>query len=93
MVQVKRMKRTINEATVKRYHYGHREQLKQHLDDFIHAYNYDRRLKTLNELTTDKFICKCWANKSERLNHGPCYQMLGLNMLSRGLTLDNRRAG
>jgi hypothetical protein len=62
--QVERMNRTTKDATVKRYHYNNHEQLKQHLDDFINAYNYGRRLKTLKGLTPYEFICKCWTNES-----------------------------
>ena len=49
--QVERMNRTIKEATVKCYHYDRHEQLKTHLSDFINAYNYARRFKTLKGLT------------------------------------------
>jgi transposase-like protein len=49
--QVERMNRTIKEATVKRYHYDTHAQLTAHLYDFIDAYNYGRRLKTLKGLT------------------------------------------
>ena len=35
--QVERMNRTIKDATVKRYHFGDDNQLKQHLHDFIDA--------------------------------------------------------
>jgi transposase InsO family protein len=49
--QVERMNRTIKEATVKRYHYDRHDQLETHLSDFINAYNYGRRLKTLKGLT------------------------------------------
>ncbi len=49
--QVERMNRTIKEATVKRYHYDSHAQLTAHLHDFINAYNYGRRLKTLRGLT------------------------------------------
>jgi hypothetical protein len=41
------MNRTIKEATVKRYHYDHHDQLRRHLADFLDAYNFARRLKTL----------------------------------------------
>jgi len=43
-------------ATVKRYHSDRHEQLKTHLSDFINAYNYARRLKTLKGLTPYEFI-------------------------------------
>ena len=49
--QVERMNRTIKEATVQRYHYDDHHQLRRHLDDFVAAYNFGRRLKTLKGLT------------------------------------------
>lgn len=52
------MNRTIKEATVKRYHYDDHDQLRQHLADFIAAYNFGRRLKTLKSLTPCEAICK-----------------------------------
>ncbi|KRB33000.1 hypothetical protein ASD99_19110, partial [Mesorhizobium sp. Root695] len=45
--QVERMNRTIKEATVKRFHYDDHDQLRRHLNDFVAAYNFARRLKTL----------------------------------------------
>ncbi len=77
--QVERMNRTIKEATVKRYHYDNHDQLKQHLNDFINAYNYGRRLKTLKGLTPYEFICKCWTNEPDRFILDPIHQMPGLN--------------
>jgi len=62
--QVERMNRTIKEATVKRYHCDNR-QLQSHLTDFINAYNYGRRLKTLKGLTPYKFIAKTWTKEPE----------------------------
>src|ERR1700757_483181 len=53
--QVERMNRTIKEATVNQYHYDDHEQLKRHLADFLHAYNFGRRLKTLQGLTPYEF--------------------------------------
>ena len=40
------MNRTIKEATVQRFHYHSHQQLAQHFDDFVNAYNFGRRLKT-----------------------------------------------
>lgn len=45
------MNRTIKEATVKRFHYESHDQLRTHLADFMVAYNFARRLKTLSGLT------------------------------------------
>lgn len=49
--QVERINRTIEGATVKRYHYETRDQLKGHLAQFLAAYNFAKRLKTLRGLT------------------------------------------
>jgi transposase InsO family protein len=49
--QVERMNRTIKDATVKRFHYNTHDQLRRHLANFISAYNFARRLKTLKGLT------------------------------------------
>jgi len=59
--QVERMNRTIKEATVQRYHYDRHDQLEAHLADFINAYNYARRLKTLQGPTPFEYICKSWT--------------------------------
>jgi len=59
--QVERMNRTIKEATVKRYHYDSHDQLRVHLADFMAAYNFARRLKTLSGLTPYEYICKIWT--------------------------------
>jgi transposase-like protein len=77
--QVERMNRTIKEATVKRYHYDSHRQLEAHLHDFIDAYNYGRRLKTLKGLTPFEYICKIWTIEPERFNLNPTHQMPGLN--------------
>jgi transposase InsO family protein len=77
--QVERMNRTIKEATVHRYHYDNHEQLRRHLDDFVSAYNFGRRLKTLKGLTPYEFICKTWTSQPERFNLDLLQQMPGLN--------------
>ena len=77
--QVERMNRTIKEATVKRYHYDHHDQLRRHLADFLGAYKFARRLKTLKGLTPYEFICKRWTIEPERFILNPIQQMPGLN--------------
>ena len=77
--QVERMNRTIKEATVKRYHYDSHDQLSTHLADFMAAYNFARRLKTLNGLTPYEYICKIWTSEPERFIRDPIHQMPGLN--------------
>ncbi len=67
--QVERMNRTIKEATVKRYHYGSHQQLRAHLQSFIDAYYFARRLKSLKGLTPYEYICKCWTAGSQKDSH------------------------
>jgi len=77
--QVERMNRTIKDATVKRYHYDDHNQLRRHLADFVDAYNFGRRLKTLKGLTPFEFISKCWTSDPQRFRLNPLQQMTGLN--------------
>jgi transposase InsO family protein len=77
--QVERMNRTIKEATVQRFYYATHDQLRTHLDDFVQAYNFARRLKTLKGLTPYEFICKQWTLEPERFRLNPLHQMPGLN--------------
>ncbi len=77
--QVERMNRTIKEATVKRYHYDSHDQLRTHLGDFVSAYNFARRLKTLKGLTPYEYICKIWTTEPQRFRLNPYHQMPGLN--------------
>ncbi len=77
--QVERMNRTIKDATVKRFHYDTHDQLRQHLDDFVAAYNFGRRLKRLRGLTPYEFICKAWPAEPQRFNANPHHQRPGPN--------------
>jgi hypothetical protein len=52
------MNPTIKEATIQRYHYDSHKQLLRHLADFVAAYNFGHRLKTLKGLAPYEFICK-----------------------------------
>jgi transposase InsO family protein len=76
--QVERMNRTIKDATVRRYHYDSHEQLRRHLDHFVSAYNFGRRLKRLRGLTPYEFICKAWITEPKRFTLDPIHQMPGL---------------
>jgi hypothetical protein len=50
------MNRTIKGATFKHFHYDKHDQLRTHLEDFMAAYNFALRLKTLG--APYEFICK-----------------------------------
>ena len=77
--QVERMNRTIKEATVKRYHYTSHEQLKNHLEAFINAYNFAKRLKTLKGLTPYEAIAQWWTKQPKRFRINPNHHTVGLN--------------
>ena len=77
--QVERMNRTLKEATVKRYYYQTHAHLKQHLYDFLNAYNFAKRLKTLKGLTPYQFIVSVWQKEPDRFTINPNHHTVGLN--------------
>lgn len=77
--QVERMNRTLKEATVKRYYYQSHGQLKQHMQTFLMACNFARRLKTLKGLTAYEYICQIWTKEPERFKINPIHHTVGLN--------------
>ena len=79
--QVERMNRTIKDATVKRYFYKSHDQLRTHLRDFVSAYNFARRLKTLKGLTPYEFVCKAWTSQPQQFKLNPLQQMPGAGAL------------
>jgi transposase InsO family protein len=78
--QVERMNRTLKEATVKKYYYQTHEHLKTHMQGFLMAYNFARRLKTLKGLTPYEYVCKIWTNEPERFSVDPFQHTVGLNI-------------
>lgn len=82
--QVERMNRTLKEATVRRYHYDSRDQLGAHLQMFLDAHNYARRLKTLRGLTPYEFVCKIWTEQPRRFRVDPTHLTPGQNSTSGG---------
>ena len=77
--QVERMNRTIKEATVRRYFYDSHDRLREHLDLFLRAYNFAKRLKALKGLTPYEHICKAWTEQPKRFRLEPTQHMPGLN--------------
>ena len=71
------MNRAIKDATVSRYHYDNHEQIRKHLTDFILAYNFAKRLKTLKGLAPYEFPCKSFLAEPERFRLNPIHQMPG----------------
>ena len=83
MVEPRRLRelnRTLKDATVRRYYYDTHDQLQGHLGDFLAAYNFARRLKTLRGLTPYEFICKAWTEQPSRFTSAPTNYTLGLNI-------------
>ena len=80
--QVERMNRTLKEATVKKYHYETHQNLRDHLQTFLMAYNFAKRLKTLKGLTSYEFICKCWTEEPKKFRLNPMHHTSGLNRLA-----------
>jgi 2-hydroxychromene-2-carboxylate isomerase len=77
--QVERMNRTLKEATVRRYHYETHQQLREHLNAFLNAHNFAKRLKTLRGITPYDHICKVWADEPSRFKYDPTHLTSGLN--------------
>ncbi|WP_338482717.1 IS481-like element ISWpi4 family transposase [Wolbachia endosymbiont (group A) of Ophion costatus] len=75
--QVERMNKTLKNATVKKYYYQSHQQLKEHLYDFVMAYNYAKRLKTLKGLTPFEFISLQWTKSPELFILNPHHHTLG----------------
>ena len=73
------VERSLKEATTALPLSNH-VQLERHLADFINAYNFAKRLKTLKGLTPYEFICKAWAPQPQLFNADPLHQMPGLNI-------------
>ena len=63
-----------------RYHYETHDELRNHLGDFVYAYNSARRLKTLKGLTPYEYVCKIWTNEPQRFSFGPTHQFPRINI-------------
>ena len=69
--QVERMNRTLKEATIKRFHYETTDQPNTHLQAFLLAYNFAKRLKRLKGLTPYEFICTEWRKSPTVFHRDP----------------------
>jgi hypothetical protein len=48
------------------------------LSQFVHAYNFRRRLKTLRGKTPHEFLCRAWTEKPDLFVRDPHHDLLGL---------------
>ena len=78
--QVERMNKTIKEATVHRYYYESQAKLREHLQAFVDAYNFAKRLKALKGLTPWEFIVDQWKSRPELFKINPEHYNVGLNI-------------
>ncbi len=76
--QVERMHRTLKEQTVHSYFYETHAELRQHLEAFIQAYNFGKRLKTLKGRSPYEFICDRWRENPEKFHTEPHHLTTGL---------------
>ncbi|WP_310621695.1 IS481 family transposase [Flexibacterium corallicola] len=78
--QVERMNRTLKEASVRRYYYQTHSELRTHLETFIQAYNFAKRLKALKGQTPFEYITKQWTKEPGRFIKQPDHLLVGLNI-------------
>jgi len=77
--QVERMNRTLKDATVQQYYYATHDQLKKHLESYLMAYNFAKRIKALKGKTPWEFIQNQWEKTPELFNFNPSHFFSGPN--------------
>jgi transposase InsO family protein len=80
--QVERFNKTIKDATVKMYHYDSFIQLEKHLQEFIFAYNFVKRLKSLKFKTPFDFLIERYKIIPKVFYKNPLHYSRGLNIYS-----------
>ena len=73
------MNRTRKAATIKRFHCDSHDQPRAHLAAFLDAYNFAKRLKTLQGLTPYEAICQAWSDDPDGFILEPVHLTSGLN--------------
>jgi len=76
--QVERMNRTIKEATIQRFHYQTTQELNDHSQAFLLAYNHAKWLKTLRGLTPHEFVWAQWQKDPTIFTRNPTQLTLRL---------------
>jgi hypothetical protein len=72
------MKRTLKKATVRTFYYQIHQHLKEHLQAFLMANSFAKRLKTLKGITLSVDLCHL-AEKPDRFPLNPIHYTLRLN--------------
>lgn len=78
--QVERFNRTLKEATTRIYHYQDRDELDNHLQAFVLAYNYAKKLTSLKRKTPFETILLWWNKNPTFFNRNPLHQLLKSNI-------------
>jgi len=76
---VERFNRTIKDNTIMKYFYEEKEQLKEHLTQFVLAYNYAKKLKGLNYMTPYEKLVLIFNQNPEYFKDDPCHHLTKLN--------------
>ena len=77
--QAERMVRTLKQATVRAFHYDGLRELRQHVADYLAAYNFARHLKALRWRTPYETLEALWASRPELFRRSPDHLTLGPN--------------
>ena len=85
--QVEVFNRFIKDNTIKKYKYISKEQLLNHLDNLLIAYNFAKRLKSLKYITPYQKVLEIYNDKNLNNNNRlfriePVNQLMGLNRRS-----------
>ncbi len=74
------MNRTLKEATVKRFYYETRDQLRSHLADFVTASTSPSGSRPSKDSPPTNTSASCGQKEPQRFTRDPLHQMPGLNI-------------
>jgi transposase-like protein len=77
--QVERMNRSIKDATIRIYYYKTKEEVMSHINDYLQAYNFGKKLKSLQYKTPYEYIMDQWEKDPKIFRIKPDPYLLGLN--------------
>ena len=77
--QVERFNRTIKESTIKKHHYSSFEEIDKHINLYLNAYNYAKKLKTIKFLTPIEKVVEVYKSTPKLFHRSPFHNGVGLN--------------
>ena len=78
--QVERFNRSLKDSTVRAYYYDNLEQLEKHMQEFVLAYNFAKRLKSIKFKNPFEFIIEKFKEKPNLFHQNPFHYSRGLNI-------------